>query len=91
MNVARVFTTLLIALLLMFGVLQLLGIQPGEDNNRWLLYLFVAAWPLLTFATLASSLLMLKKNKVEPSVIIVLSLAALAGFAVWSRVYAGLW
>src|SRR5687768_534406 len=39
-------TAILLLLLLVFGVLNAVGIQPGEDRNTWLLYLFVLAWPI---------------------------------------------
>jgi hypothetical protein len=88
---SRLLTFVLAAHLLLFGVLQLLGIQPGEDNNRWLLYLFILAWPLLSIATFVSCLAQLKKGKAEPLLALTLATASFAGFLMWGKVYAGLW
>jgi hypothetical protein len=84
-------TFVLLALLAVFGILQLLGVQPREDNNRWLLYLFVLVWPLLSRVALVAAIPILRRCRREAIAVLVIAILSLAGFVVWGNVYAGLW
>jgi len=66
-------------------------VQPGEDNNRWLLYLFLVAWPLLSLATLVGGVGAIRPRRIAGVVALVVAVVSLAGFAAWGRMYAGLW
>ena len=89
MTAERVCTVVLLTLVVAFGVLNALGIQPGEDNNRWLLYLFLLAWPLLSLATLVAGAFSVRNRR--NSAILAISVASLSGFVAWGHLYAGLW
>jgi len=91
MPAARILTLLLIALLVLFGVLQLLGVQPGFDNHRWLLYLFVLAWPVLSLSVLGAAISIIKARPREAFAALGIAVLSLTGFAVWGHVYAGFW
>ena len=91
MSAARMLAFALVALLVVFGVLQLLGVQPGFDNHTWLLYLFVLVWPLLSLAALVAAIPLVKRRRPEGMTILSIAILSLAGFAVWGHVYAHLW
>lgn len=91
MRIEKSLTSALIVMLVGFGALNVFGVQPGEDNNRWLLYLFVLAWPLLSVAAFVGGLVAVRHRPTTAIVALVASIASLVGFATWGRVYAGLW
>jgi hypothetical protein len=81
----------LLVLLAFFGVLQLFGIQPGEDNNRWLLYLFISAWPLVSLAVCVAAIRVVNVRRRVAAAALLVAVSSLAGFIAWGRLYAGLW
>jgi len=91
MQAEKSFTVLLILMLATFAVLNAMGEQPGEDNNRWLLYLFLIAWPILSLATLVAGLRAVGRRRAAAVVAVAFSLASLGAFATWGHTYAGLW
>lgn len=91
MSVEKQLTAILLLLLIVFGVLNALGIQPGEDRNTWLLYLFVFAWPAVSVAVLVAAVRALRPRRQAAAVALVTSVVSILGFIAWGRLYAGLW
>jgi hypothetical protein len=85
------FTAVLLVLLTSFIVLNVFSVQPGEDNHRWLLYLFLFGWPILSVATLVVALRAARVGFRTAIVALAVSVLSLTCFIIWGRMYAGLW